>query len=71
MSALEETIKETIAAHDLMLKRLWCIAYEEGQNAKREWVDMTPIELAEAFSDKGSADAGIRAVIAAYREKNK
>jgi len=36
MSALEETIKETIHAHDQMLKRLWCIAYEEGQKAERE-----------------------------------
>lgn len=36
MSVLEETIKETITAHDQMLKRLWCIAYEEGQKAERE-----------------------------------
>ena len=32
----EEIIKETINAHDQMLKRLWCIAYEEGQKAERE-----------------------------------
>ena len=39
--------------------------------AEREWIDLTPIELAEAFADKGSADAGIRAVIAKFKEKQK
>ena len=32
----DEIIAETITAHDQMLKRLWCIAYEEGQKAERE-----------------------------------
>ena len=32
----DETIKETITAHDRMLKRLWCIAYVEGQKDERE-----------------------------------
>ena len=45
--------------------------YAAPVSAKREWVDLTPIELAEAFVDKGNADAGIRAVIAAFKEKNK
>ena len=44
--------------------------YAAPVSAKREWVDLTPIELAEAFVDKGNADAGIRAVIAAFKEKN-
>lgn len=38
---------------------------------KREWIDLNPIELAVAFSDKGSAEEGIRSVIAAFKEKNK
>ena len=47
------------------------LKYAAQVSAKREWVDLTPIELAEAFVDKGNADAGIRAVIAAFKEKNK
>ena len=31
-----EAISDTINQHDQMLKRLWCIAYEEGQKAERE-----------------------------------
>ena len=31
-----EAISDTISQHDQMLKRLWCIAYEEGQKAERE-----------------------------------
>jgi len=41
----DETIKETITAHDRMLKRLWCIAYEEGQKDERE----ACAKLAERF----------------------
>ena len=32
----DKIIAETITAHDQMLKRLWCIAYEEGQKSERE-----------------------------------
>ena len=31
-----DAISDTINQHDQMLKRLWCIAYEEGQKAERE-----------------------------------
>ena len=31
-----EAISDAINQHDQMLKRLWCIAYEEGQKAERE-----------------------------------
>jgi len=32
----KEAIAETITAHDLLLKKLWCTAFEEGQKAERE-----------------------------------
>ena len=31
MTTEKEAIAETITAHDLLLKKLWCIAYAEGR----------------------------------------
>jgi len=68
MSALEETIKETIHAHDQMLKRLWCIAYEEGQKAERE----ACAKVCEEFGTLGDSESRshAEAFAAAIRSRN-
>ena len=53
----DEIIAETIKAHDQMLKRLWCIAYAEGQKAERE----ACAKLCDDVVGKNNVSAAIRA----------
>ena len=47
-----EAISDAINQHDQMLKRLWCIAYEEGQKAEREACAKVCEELAKGFNEE-------------------
>ena len=47
-----EAISDTINQHDQMLKRLWCIAYEEGQKAEREACAKVCEELSERYLER-------------------
>lgn len=70
-----EAISDTINQHDQMLKRLWCIAYEEGQKAEREACakvadgELMNTNMLTSYPPKSSAAWNIAAAIRARGEQ--
>lgn len=52
MTTEKEAIAETITAHDLLLKKLWCIAYTEGRAEALEEAEEIAKTIGGSFAEE-------------------